>query len=396
MSAALELDPYAYAFHEDPYPLYRQLRERAPVLHDAKRDFYALARHVDVHRALRDAETFSSSQGVSLDPAASGAVAAAAQSFLAMDPPRHTRMRALVSRGFTPRRVAELEPRIRARSVELLDALVGAGRCDVIEDFAGILPMDVISELMGVPPADRAELRRAADLLVHREEGDFDVPPAAVEAFGTIRSYFQRLLAERRRKPREDLLSALLDARLDGDRLDDAEILSFCNLMIVAGNETTTKLLANALYWLWRNPEQRKRVEESEARIPGWVEETLRYDNSTQLLARTTRREVELQGQPIPAGAKVVLLIGSANRDEAVFPRADEYDVDRDTQSSLSFGKGNHFCLGAALARLEARVALEEWGRRFPSYCVRPDGAVRVHSVNVRGFARLPVELAAA
>ena len=163
--------------------------------------------------------------------------------------------------------------------------------------------------------------------------------------------------------------------------------------MIVAGNETTTKLLANALYWLWRNPEQRKLVAEDTSLIPRWAEETLRYDNSTQMLARVLTEDTALHGVKVAAGARVLLLVGSANRDERVFERAAEYDVLRDTSNSLSFGRGTHFCLGAALARLEARVALEEWWRRFPDYEIEPDGAVRVHSVNVRGFAALPVRV---
>jgi cytochrome P450 len=252
--------------------------------------------------------------------------------------------------------------------------------------------MDVISELLDVPPADRAELRRRADLLVHREEGVADVPREGIEAFAWIRGYFQDALAGRRRRPGEDLLSALLAAEVDGARLEDDDILSFANLMIVAGNETTTKLLANALYWLWRYPEQRVRVSDA-ARIPDWVEETLRFDNSTQLLARRSTEAMTLHGTRIPADAQVLLLVGSANRDERVFPDPDAYDLDRDTSQSLSFGRGAHFCLGAALARLEARVVLEEWQRLFPAYEVRAEDAVRVHSVNVRGFAHLPVKV---
>ncbi len=389
----VHLDPYAYAFHEDPYPTYARLRAEAPLYRNDELQFWALARHADVLAAFKDPLRFSNEHGVSLDPSSWGAAARVGMSFLAMDPPEHTRMRALVSRGFTPRRVAALEERIRELAVGYLDALVGSGGFDVVEDFAGKLPMDVISEMLGVPASDRAELRRWADLLVHREESRRDVTPAGVEAFGKIRAYFDALIAERRRQPGEDLLSALLVAEIDGDRLGRDDILSFCNLMIVAGNETTTKLLANALYWLWREPEQRERVAADPARIPGWVEETLRYDNSTQILARVLGEDLELHGNRMAAGDRVLLLIGAANRDEAVFERAERYDVLRDTSQMLSFGMGAHFCMGAALARLEARVALEEWWARFPGYEVDPGGAVRVHSVNVRGFAQLAVKV---
>jgi cytochrome P450 len=389
----VHLDPYAYAFHEDPYPLYRRLRAEAPVYRNPELGFWALSKHDDVARGFRDVRRFSSSHGVSLDPAAWGPSAPLFMSFLALDPPRHTRMRGLVSRGFTPRRVAELEPRIREIARGHLDALVGSGGFDVIADFAGLLPMDVISETLGVPEADRATLRAWADLLVHREEGMQDVPREGVEAFGRIRAYFVELLAERRRRPGPDLLSALLAADVDGDRLDRDEILSFCNLMIVAGNETTTKLLANALYWLWRNPDQRALVRHDPGLIPQWTEETLRYDNSTQILARLLTEDVEIRGVCIPAGERVLLLVGSANRDEEVFPDPDAFDVRRDTSAMLSFGRGTHFCMGAALARLEARVAFEEWWKRFADYEIVPEAAVRVHSVNVRGFARLPVKV---
>jgi len=389
----LEFSPYSYAFHEDPYPLYRRLREEAPVYRNEAAGFFALSRHADVLAAFRDPRRFSNREGVSIDPAARGPAARAGTSFLAMDPPEHTRFRSLVARGFTPRRVAELEPRIREIATGHLDALVGSGRFDAIGDFAGRLPMDVISEMLGVDPADRAELRLWADTLVHREEGLFDVPAEGVRAFGRIRSYFKELLAERRRRPGDDLLSALLDPDDEDQALSEGDLLSFCNLMIVAGNETTTKLLGNALYWLWRHPAGRSLVAADPDRIPGWIEETLRYDASTQALMRVTLEDVEVRGVTIPAGERVLLLVGSANRDPEVFERPDAYDIRRDGAEMLSFGKGTHFCMGAALARLEARVALEEWWRRFPGYEVDAAGAVRVHSVNVRGFAALPIEI---
>lgn len=388
----MDFDPYAYEFHEDPYPIYARLRAEAPVYHNPRLDFWALARHADVAVAFKDVKRFSNRKGVSLDPAAWGDAARAGMSFLAMDPPGHTRMRGLVARGFTPRRVAALEERIREISVARLDPLVGSGGFDVIADFAGKLPMDVISEMLGVPEADRATLRTWADLLVHREEGVQDVPPEGVEAFGRIRAYFTDLLVERRARPGDDLLSALLGAEIDGDRLGEGEILSFCNLMIVAGNETTTKLIGNALYWLWRNPAQRARVAADRGCIPAWVEETLRYDNSTQALARLLVEDAEIRGVRLPAGARMLLLVGSANRDEEVFPDPDAFDLGRDTSEMLSFGRGTHFCMGAALARLEGRVALEEFWDRFPGYEIDAAGAVRVHSINVRGFAALPVK----
>jgi hypothetical protein len=389
----LEYNPFAYEIHEDPYPTYARLRDEAPVYYNAELDFYALARHAEALAALRDTQLFTNTHGVSVERSASHPAAHLAMSFLGMDPPRHTQMRALVSRGFTPRRVAALEPRIREMAVAALERMRARGRSEFIADLAGVLPMDVISELLGVPSPDRAELRRHADRLVHREEGVFDVPRGAAEAFGKIWSYFAERIEERRRAPKDDLISALLAAEIEGQRLSQIDLQSFCNLMIVAGNETTTKLLANALYWLWRNPDQRKLLRDDPMRVPRWVEETLRFDSSTQAIGRVTTRSLSLHGVEIPAGKRVLVLLGSANRDERVFPHADVYDLERDTTAMLSFGHGAHFCLGAALARLEARTVLEEFWKRFPDYEVEPEGSERIHSVSVRGFAALPLEL---
>jgi cytochrome P450 len=392
MTRPLAYDPYAYEVHEDPYPLYRRLRDEAPLHKNETLEFWTLSRHSDVLNALRDFETFSNRNGVSVDRDAFHPAADTTMSFLAMDPPRHTRMRGLVSRGFTPRRVMDLEPRIRDRAARYLDEFSERGTCDFIADFAGKLPMDVITELLGLPEADRAMLRGWADAVVHRDEGVVDLPAAAAGAALHLLQYFQAHVDERRRRPRNDLTEALLQAEIDGDRLSEREILGFLFLMVIAGNETTTKLLANALYWLWRNPDQRDRLRADPSLIPFWVEETARFDNSTQALARLLARDTELYGTRLHEGEKVVLLIGSANRDERAFENPDRYDLLRNTRASLSFGHGTHFCLGAALARLEGRVALEEVWRRFSGYDVDAEGIVRVHSVNVRGFARLPIK----
>ncbi len=389
----LTYSPYHYEIHEDPYATYQRLRDEAPVYRNDAGDFWALSRHADVVDGFRDSVRFSSSHGVSLDPAASGPQAHRTMSFLAMDPPMHGRMRGLVSRGFTPRRVAELEPRIRELTRQHLDVALARGSFDFIGDLAGRLPMDVISDLMGVPAGDRDELRRLSDLLVHREEGVDDVPPAGVAAAFSLVTYYADMLAERRVRPTDDLTSALLAAEVGGDRLTDDEIMGFLFLMVVAGNETTTKLLGNAWYWAWRNRDERAKPFSDPARIPAWIEETLRYDTSSQMLARLTTEPVELHGIVIPAGERVVLVVGSANRDGRVFERADVYDLDRperELQQIASFGFGRHFCLGASLARLEARVCLEELVARVADYDIDPDGIRRVHSVNVRGFATLP------
>ncbi len=386
----LVFNPYDYAVHDDPYPVYARLREEAPCYHNQELGFFALSRHEDVQAAFRDVERFSNRNGVSIDPAAWGPQAASHMSFLAMDPPRHTRMRSLVGKGFTPRRVAELEEGIRSLTRHHLAPALEAGTFDLISEVAGRIPMDVISELLGVPEADRAELRRLADLVMHREEGIDDVPPAGLEAALALAVYYQELLDDRRARPRDDLTSALLEAEVDGDRLSGDDIAGFLFLMVVAGNETTTKLLGNAWYWGWRFGGRGRLALQDPARVPEWVEETLRYDNSTQLLARLTNAPLERHGVTVPAGSQVLLLIGAANRDPRVFDDPDDYRLGRDTTKSLSFGGGRHFCMGAALARLEGRIVLEELAATVADYEVDEDGAERVHSVNVRGFARLP------
>src|SRR6185436_3547086 len=221
--------------------------------------------------------------------------------------------------AFTPRRIAELEPRIRVLADRYIDRFIDARRCDFIADFSAKLPMDVISEMLGVPPDERDTLREWADLVLHREPGMSEVPAAGIEASGNLLQYFARLVADRRRQPGEDLTSGLLAVELDGERLSDREVMAFLFLMIIAGNETTTKLLGNAAYWAWKNPDQRALLRGAPEMIPRWVEETLRYDNSSQALARTLTADVTLHGKTLRAGDKALLLVGAGNRDERVF-----------------------------------------------------------------------------
>ncbi|MGV0853625.1 cytochrome P450 [Mycolicibacterium phlei] len=392
----IKLDPYDYDFHEDPYPYYKRLRDEAPLYRNSELGFWALSRHADVLAGFRNSTTLSNKYGVSLDPASRGPHASKTMSFLAMDDPDHLRLRTLVSKGFTPRRIRELEPRVTEIANQHLDTMLERARSgetvDYVDDFAGKLPMDVISELMGVPESDRAQLRAWADAVMHREEGVTDVPPAAVEASINLIVYYQGMVAERRKKPTDDLTTALLEAEIDGDRLTDDEILGFMFLMVIAGNETTTKLLANAMYWGHRNPDQVAPLYDDLDRIPEWVEETLRYDTSSQILARTVVGDLTLYDTRIPDGDVLLLLPGSAHRDERVFDNPDRYLIGRDIGSKLmSFGSGAHFCLGAHLARMEGRVALAELFKRIRGYEVDEANAVRVHSSNVRGFAHLPI-----
>ena len=397
-------DPYDYDFQHDPYPVYRRCRDEDPLHHNPDLDLWVLTRHADVQHAVRSEGVYSNAMGVSIDRSSWGPDAHRVMSFLGMDPPRQTRLRSLVSKGFTPRRVSELTPQIERLTALHLGACLARARdgegVDWIHDFAGRLPMDVISEMMGVPEADRAELRRLADLVVHREPGTYDVPQAGMDASLHLVGYYAEMVAARRRSPATDLTSALLAAEIDGDRLSDEEIIAFLFLMVVAGNETTTKLLGHALFHLTRHPEQEAAVFADPARgedlVSPWIEETLRYDTSSQMVARHLLTDVTLHGRTAPAGAKLLLVLGSANRDDRVFTEPDRFDIFRDkaeVAQLLSFGGGRHFCLGANLARLEAQIALRELVRAVRRVEVDHAASRRVHSVNVRGFASVPVRL---
>jgi len=390
------LDPYDYDFHEDPYPYYRRLRDEAPLYRNNELKFWALSRHSDVLQGFRNSTALSNAYGVSLDPVSRTPDAHRVMSFLAMDDPGHLRLRTLVSKGFTPRRIRELEPRVVELGKMHLDSALQSESFDFIAEFAGKLPMDVISELMGVPESDRAGIRALADGVMHRDDGLADVPESAIQASADLMVYYAEMVNERRKKPSQDLTSALLEAEIDGDHLTDQEIMAFLFLMVVAGNETTTKLLANAVYWAFKNPDQLAGVYADHSKIPLWVDETLRYDTSSQILARRVAHELTLYDTTLAEGDVLLLLPGSANRDDRVFEDADEYRIGREIGSKLvSFGSGAHFCLGAHLARMEARVALTELFDRIRGYQVDEANAVRVHSSNVRGFAYLPITVEA-
>jgi len=385
----VRFNPYSYEFHDDPFPVYRQLRDEAPCFHDPDLGFWALSRYDDLVAALHDPDLYCNRYGITLEEGNP------LPTLLTTDPPAHTRLRRLVSRAFTPRHIAALEPSIRALSGRYLDAIADPASADLIADYAALLPMDVISKMLGVPDGDQHQLRRWSDALLHREEGVPDVTPEGVDAAARLLKYFGEFVTERRAHPGgDDFTAALIEAEPDGEALTDEQVVGFLFLLIVAGNETTTKLLGNALLALQRNPTEHAKVLADRARIPDAVEETLRYEGSTQVMARTLTRAVELYGRHLHEGEKVLLLLGSGNRDERVWHEPDRFDIDRDWPTHhLGFGHGIHVCLGAALARLEMRVSLEEFLARFPGYEIDEDGLVRVHSGNVRGYAHMPIRL---
>jgi cytochrome P450 len=392
----VELNPYSWDFHEDPYSIYRALRDEAPAYYNEELGFWALSRHADVLDGFRRPHVFSNSHGVALE--ALSEHAHHVRSMLAMDPPQHGKVRGLVSKVFTPRRVRALEPAIRARSIELIETFAERGEAEFIDDFAGILPMDVISEIIGIPAADRAEIRRLADLVVHRQAGRPEVPPEGAAASGKMLAYLRENVSERRKHGGggDTMTDGLLVAEIDGERLTDDQIVAFLFLMSIAGNETTTKLLGNAMVCLQRNPSEREKVDRDPTEIANWVEETLRYEASSQMLYRVMGEDFELHGKTLREGDPVALIVGAANRDERAFDAPDRFDLSRSFKQSLAFGQGTHFCLGASLARLEGRVALEEVQKRLKHWHVDESRLERIHSGNVRGYAHAPITFTAA
>ncbi|MEV4079181.1 cytochrome P450 [Nonomuraea fuscirosea] len=388
----LAYSPYDYAMHEDPYPTYVRLREEAPIYRNEDVDFWALTRHSDVYAAGRDYATYSNRYGVNLELWSEDL--ARRQSFIAMDPPEHTQFRRLVSAGFTPRRVAGLEPRIRDITRGYLqEALDAGGEFDFIADMAQNIPADVISELVGVPAADRAQILAWSNASLLRDEATGAITAASVEATRGLMGYYAALIADRRAHPDDDMVSALIEAEIDGQRLSDQDIGAVLLLLGVAGNESTTKILGNAWYQAALHPEQRT-IAFQPSRIGDWVEETLRHSSSGQMTARHVTRDVEWHGVTVPAGARLLLIVAAANRDPRVFDRPDVFDLDRDHSRTLAFGTGPHFCLGASLARLETRVVLEELvAAVHEDYAVGTP--VRVHHPNIHGLSSLPTSVKA-
>ncbi len=401
-TAGIDFDIYDHSVQDAPYPIYARLREQAPLFHNAEHDYYVLSGHEDVHWAFRSDDVFSNAYGVSLDASAWNRSAHKVMSFLAMDPPEQVRLRRLVSKGFTPKRVRELTPLIEELTERYLDrALAGAttGRSltfDWIAEFAGRLPMDVISDMMGVPAPDRDHVRQLSDQLVLRTDGLRDVPEAGMLAAIELHSYYAKMLADRRDEATDDLTTALFLAEDEGQRMSDEEITAFLFLMVVAGNETTTKLLGNAVFHLAANPEQLAEVfaDPEGPLVERWIEETLRMDTSSQFLARHVTTEFSRGGVTCPAGSQLLINLGAANHDGRVFTDPERFNLHRDEdelKQSVSFGGGRHFCLGANLARLEAKIALRALIRRVRTLSLDPGQAARFYSANVRGFAALPI-----
>jgi cytochrome P450 len=395
MSPPAEFDPFSDEYFDDPYDLYRRMRDEAPVSFNERYGFWALFRYEDVCRAHKEWQSFSSSHGVDLATLSKPPEGQFA-GIITLDPPEHDRLRALVSRAFTPRAVSGLEPMITEVIVGFLDAVDSDG-FDAVADFSGPFPVEIISRMLGVPEPDRQQIRHRLDVMLHREPGQMDPTPEGTRAAIDSVSYFLELVADKRNHPGEDMISRLIEAEVDrGDgeatRLDDAEIAGFAVLLGGAGAETVTKLVGNAVVLFARNPTEWNKVLDDPGKIGGAVEEILRYLPPAQYQGRFSVRDSVFSGVTIPAGHPTILVTGSATRDERFYDRPDAFDIDRPASLALGFGYGIHSCLGAALARLESRTAIRELARRWPKYEVDEAECQRVHMSNVAGYARVPLQ----
>lgn len=388
-------DPFDPAFQADPYPAYRWLRDHDPVHHHDDPSFWALSRFADVWEALRDPATFSSAQGLTFYPDEIGTLGLA-PTMVMLDPPRHTQLRRLISAGFTPRRITSLEPLVRGFVRDRLTVLARKAEAgepvDVHQDFSSPIPTFVLAHLLGVPEADRARFDPWVRALTSLQDGGFAVDAiAGVDAVAEMFGYFTDVITARRKDPSDDLISALVAAEIEGERLTDWDILGFCFVMVAGGNDTTGNLISHGVMLLDAHHDQRERLATDPALIPNAVLEFLRFEGSVQGLARTTTRPVRLHDVEIPAGEKVMLLYGAANRDEREFGHtADRLDITREIRRNVGFAGGVHFCIGNHLAKLQARVAFEELLARFPAIGVDLGNAERAPSAFTRSWVRLP------
>jgi cytochrome P450 len=391
----LVYDPYDYEIDADPHPVWKRLRDEAPVYYNERLDFYALSRFDDVLAAHLDPATFSSAHTTVLEMMSEDIAEFAQTMMIFMDPPQHTRYRKLVSRAFTPRHISGLEPRIRELASGFLDEFVDADGFDFVADFGARLPVMVMAALLGAPREDEDQLREWTDDMLHIEPGEV-MGQQANFLRKEQTDYWQALIDERRKHARDDILSDLMTADLEeGDDstrgLTDQELHAFIGLLEGAGNETVARFLGWAATGLDRFPDQRALLANDASLIPNAVEEIVRWEAPSAIQGRWTLNEVEMHGTVIPRASKVALLTGAANRDERMFPSPDVIDVRRPIARHVAFGYGIHFCLGAALARLEGRIALEETFKRFPTWNVDWDRCEMVHTSTVRGYAKVPI-----
>lgn len=378
----MDFDPQALSAVDDPYPAFRELRDHHPVFYSAERDLWVVSRYEDVRAVLLDAGTFASGMGT----VPTGFVSAKPM-MISQDAPYHTHLRNTVHLAFTPRRMRELEGFIRETTRQLVDAIEPEVETDLFDALTDPLPVAVVSELLGIGFEDRHEFSRHAGAIIHAAGGG---ATSAGEAILWIYAYLERVLRERERQPADDLVSHLLHPGPGETRLTHDEVVGFCALLLMAGTETTTNALGNAIALLHAFPEVRGQLAKRPEGIGRAVEEFLRFESPVPGLSRVTTCDVEIHGVEIPKSARVHMAFAAANRDERAFPAPDSLDPARTPNAHLAFSLGIHFCLGASLARSELRIALEELLARFPDFRVDPGRGVRLRSDAARGFSFLP------
>jgi cytochrome P450 len=390
-------DPFSEEYYENPFDIYRRMREDAPLYYDEKEDFYALTRHEDVAAAFKDFESFSSARGCDLAMVRSGDVPQ--KSIIFMDPPDHRHMRSLLNKAFTPRAIQSQQETV----IELIDKYLSAAdpdNFDVVQDFSGPFPVEVITRMAGVPEEYRQQVRHWIDISLHHEPGHIEISEKAMQANIDTAMYYFGLIQQRREDPQDDMISRLIAAEIPTEegptrQLDDIEITGFATLLGGAGAETVTKLLGTAAVTFARHPEQWQKLLDDRSKIPAAVEELLRYEGPVQYNVRYTLKETHVSGGVIPAGKPVFLCGAAANRDPEAFTDADVFDIDRDRSEAqnLGLGYGIHSCLGAALARMESAIALDKLLDFMPRYEVIWDGLQRVNMQNVAGYHHVPVKV---
>ncbi|MCX2932632.1 cytochrome P450 [Mycobacterium sp. CVI_P3] len=387
----LYYDPFDFEIDDDPYPIWKRMRDETPLYYNEKYDFYALSRYDDVARELHNWDTYRSGRGTTIDIIMSG-LEVPPGVILFEDPPLHDLHRRLLSKVFTPRRMDAIEPLTRQFCVRALDALAGVSRFDVITDFGALIPMRTIGYLLGIPEAGQQEIRDSTDKAIGLTDGAFQSVSAS--AFENAYQLFADYIEWRAAHPSDDLMTQLLNAEVEEDDklrpLTRIEVLTYTSMIAGAGNETTTRLIGFIAQMLAEHPDQRRELVDDFLLIPGAIEEVLRYQAPSPVQARYVARDTECHGRRIAEGSVMLLLNGSANRDERHYPRGEEFDIHRGG-AHLSFGQGLHFCLGSSLARMQARVALEEMLTRWPEWDVDYDNAAMAHTSSVRGWGTLPV-----
>jgi cytochrome P450 len=391
----LYYDPYDFEIDADPYPIWRRMREEQPLYRNEQHDFWALTRFDDVERALVDTRTYSSAKGTLLELIKAD-IEMPPGTFIFEDPPTHDVHRGLLSRVFTPKKMLAIEPKVREFCARSLDPLIGAGGFDFIAHLGAEMPMRTIGMLLGIPESDQVAIREQIDETLRLKEDGTTIDPVVNAA--NSGAVFAEYIDWRAEHPSDDLMTELLQAEFVDEhgetrRLTRTEILNYVNLIAAAGNETTTRLIGWTGKVLAEHPEQRAEIAADRSLVPQAIEELLRYEAPSPVQARYVTADVEHHGEVVPAGSAILLLNGAANRDDRRFPDGDSFDIHRKIDHHLSFGYGIHFCLGAALARLEGRVALDEVLQRFPEWDVDYANAKQARTSTVRGWETLPVRV---